>query len=132
GCRRAGGTAALAHQLEAELEPAGGCLRLERRPNGRRRQPVDERAELQLAESLRDGSPVVASGARRLEVELHGQVDDDAADLAREERGLAVLGEPVAQLALDLVEMVVDGVERAELLEELDRGLLPHAGHGWE
>ena len=40
-----------------------------------------------------------------------------------------MLGEPVAKLALHVVEAVVDAVERAELLEEADGGLLADAGH---
>ena len=39
-----------------------------------------------------------------------------------------MFGEPVAELALDLVELLVDGVQRAKLLEELAGGLLADAG----
>ena len=40
-----------------------------------------------------------------------------------------MLGQPIAELALHLVEMLVDPVERPELLEQAARGLLPHARH---
>ena len=112
---------AAAEQVEAELEPALGLgLRavVARRRDARRRQPVNERPELELAEALGDGAAVVSAGARLLEAELDREVDDDAADLARHERRLAVLGEPIAQLALHLVEAVVESVEGLELLEE--------------
>ncbi len=121
-----------AEQVEAELEAALRVL-LRRvvagRGDARRRQPVDQRPELELAEALRDRPPVVSARARLLQAELDGQVDHDAADLARHERRLAMLGQPVAELALHLVEMLVDAVEGAELLEEAARGLLPHPRH---
>ena len=40
-----------------------------------------------------------------------------------------MLGQPLAELALHLVEVLVDAVERAELLEQAAGRLLPHAGH---
>ena len=121
-----------AEQVEAELEAALRVL-LRRvvagRSDARRRQPVDQRPELELAEALRDRPAVVSAGARLFQAELDGQVDHDAADLARHERRLAMLGQPVAELSLHLVEMLVDPVEGAELLQEAARGLLPHPRH---
>ena len=123
-----------AEQVEAELEAALRVL-LRRvvagRGDARRRQPVDQRPELELAEALRDRSPVVSARARLFQAELDGQVDHDAADLARHERRLAMLGQPVAELALHLVEMLVDAVEGAELLQEAASRSSPpprHAG----
>ncbi len=78
------------------------------RRDARCRQTVDQRSELELAEALGHRAAVVSAGPRLLEVQLDRQVGHDAADLARHEGRLAMLGQPVAHLALHLVEALVD------------------------
>ncbi len=103
-----------------------------RRPADGRRQAIDERSELQLAEPLGQGPPVVATRPSRLKVERQRQVGHDPAHLPRGERVVPVLRQPLAELALHLVQALVDGVERPELLEQGNRGLLAHARHAGE
>jgi hypothetical protein len=77
------------------------------------------------ATARRSYRPVRAS----IELQLDREIGEDAADLARHERRLPVLGEALAHLALHVVEVLVDRVERPELLEQAAGGLLPHARH---
>ena len=107
-----------------------GFGRVAGRLAGHRRQALDQRAELVLAEQPDDGLAVVVAEPRRLEVELHRQVADDRREVLAHEHRFAVLDELVAQLVrLDLVDPLVQGLERPELADELGRGLLPHPGH---
>ncbi len=121
-----------AEQVQAELQSALR-LALERlragRRHARRRQAVDERPELELPEALGDGAAVVPARARLLQPELDRQVAHDAADFSAHERRLAVLGEALPELALDLVEVLVDPVQRAELLEQAAGRLLADPRH---
>src|SRR6266567_9355355 len=114
-------TSAPAEQVERELEAALrlriGVVITGRRDRGRG-QAIDERSEFELPKALGDRPSVIAAGLRRLERQLDRHVGHDAADLAAHERGLAILGEPVAELALHLVEAIEELVEGAELLEE--------------
>ena len=97
---------------------------------GHRRQALDQRAELVLAEEPDDGLAVVVAEARRLEVELDRQVADDRRQVLAHEHRVAVLDELLAQLVgLDLVDPLVERLERPELADELGRGLLADAGH---
>ncbi len=97
---------------------------------GHRRQALDERAELVLAEQPDDRLAVVVAEPGRLEVELDRQVAHDRRQVLAHEDLLAMLDELVAQLVrLDLVDPLVQRVERPELADELGRGLLPHPGH---
>ena len=97
---------------------------------GHRRQALDQRAELVLAEEPDDGLAVVVAEARGLEVELDRQVADDRREVLAHEHGLAMLDELVAQLVrLDLVDPLVQRLERPELADELGRGLLADPGH---
>ena len=97
---------------------------------GHRRQPLDERPELVLAEQPDDRVAVVVAEAGGLEVERDRQVADDRRELAAHEDLVAVLAELVAQLLRrDLVEPREQRVEVAELADQLRRGLLADAGH---
>jgi hypothetical protein len=88
------------------------------RGDARRRQPVDQGAELELAQPLGNRPAVIAPRPRRFEVELHREVGHDAAHRARQEGRLAMLGQSLAELPLDLVEVLVQVVERVELLKQ--------------
>jgi hypothetical protein len=117
-----------AEQVQAELQAALRIPLRRLRPGGRDargRQAVDERSELELAEPLRHGTAVVSTGARLVQTQVDGQVGHDPTNLAAHERRFAVLGESITELALHLVEVLVDAVQRAELLEQADRRLLP-------
>ena len=97
---------------------------------GHRRQPLDQGAELVLAEETDDGLAVVVAEAGGLEVEVDRQVADDRREVLAHEHGIAVLDELVAQLVrLDLVDPLVQRLERPELADELGRGLLADPGH---
>ena len=122
-------------EVERQLQAALGVpLRgvMAGRGDARRWQPVDQRAELELAQALRHRAAVVSAGTRRLKVQGHRQVRHDAPHLARQEGRLLVLGKPFAELPLHLVQVLVQGIERAELLEEGDGRLLPDPRHAWD
>ena len=97
---------------------------------GHRRQSLDQRPELVLAEEPDDGLAVVVAETGRLEVELDRQVAHDRRQVLAHEHRVAVLDELVAQLVgLHLVDPLVERLERPELADELGGGLLPHPGN---
>ena len=123
GDPRSGHVAALRHRSQP-LRP------LLRGLAGHRRQPLDQRPELVLAEQAHDGVAVVVAETRGLEIDLDRQVADDRRQLAAHEHLLAVLAQLVAQLlGGDIVEALEERVERAELADELRGGLLAHPRH---
>ena len=100
-----------------------------RRLAGHRRQALDQRAELVLAEQPDDRLAVVVAEPRRLEVELDRQVAHDRREVLAHEHLLAMLDELLAELVgLDLVDALVERVERPVLADQLRRGLLADAG----
>ena len=96
---------------------------------GHRRQPLDQRPELVLAEQPDDRVAVVVAEPGRLEVELDRQVAHDPRQLAAHRRSASRCSrELVAQLLRrDLVEPRVQRVEVAELADQLGGGLLADA-----
>ena len=108
---------------------AEGLDLLDRRLARDRRQPLDERPELVLAEEADDRVAVVVAEAGGLEVELDGQVADDPRQRLALVDLVAVLAQLLAELVgLDLLDPGVERVEVAELGDELRRRLLPHPG----
>ena len=94
-----------------------------------RRQPLDERPELVLAEQPDDLLAVVVAEPGGLEVELDRQVAHDRHQLAALEDPVARLGQGQPELlGRHLVDPLEDALEAAERLDELRRGLLAHAG----
>ena len=92
---------------------------------GHRRETLDQRPELVLAEQPHDGVAVVVAEPRRLEVQLDRQVADDARELAAHLDLVEVLAQLVAELLRrDLVDPGEHVIEAAELADELGRGLL--------
>ncbi len=93
-----------------------------------RRQSIDQRAELKLAEEPDHFRPVVVGEAGRLQVERDRQIANDSTQLAAGEDLLARLHELVAELVgPDLVDAPVNAFERTELAHELRRRLLADA-----
>ena len=114
--------AALTNLAQGRL---GGFRRLPRQ----RRQAVDERPELVLAEEPDHGLAVVVVEPRGIEVELHRQGPHDPHELAAGEHAILRLEQRRAQLERhDLVQPIEHRVERAELPDQLRRGLLPTPG----
>jgi len=106
------------------------CLRcVHRRLAGKWRQPVDQRSELELAEEPDYLRTVVIGEPGRFQVELDRQVANDSGEFAAGEDLLPRLDELLAQLVgLDLGQPFVDPLDRAELADELGRGLLADSG----
>ena len=97
---------------------------------GHRRQALDERPELVLAEQADDGVAVVVAETGRLEIEVDGQVAHDGRQVVAHPDLVDVLAQLVAELGRGhLVESGEQRVEVAELADELGRGLLADAGH---
>ena len=115
--------AAVDHRLEA-VRPLLGRLA------GHRREALDQRPELVLAEQPDDRVAVVVAEPGRLEVDLDRQVADDSRQVATHEDLVDVLAELVTQLrGRDLVEPGEQRIQRAEVADQLRRGLLADAGH---
>ena len=96
---------------------------------GHRREALDQRPELVLAEQPDDGVAVVVAQAGGLEVQLDRQVAHDARQLATHLDLVEVLAQLVAQLlGRDLVDPGEHRVQAAELADELRRGLLTDPG----
>ena len=96
---------------------------------GDARQALDERAELVLAKQAQDLLAVVVAESRRLEVESDRQIAPDGHQIAPAEDLVVVLGQLDAQLlGLDGVEVGVDALKRAELLQYGGRRLLADPG----
>ena len=86
-------------------------------------------AQLPLAERLRRSGAVGAAGDLRLEVEVDGDVEHDRGELLGDARVLGVVGEVLLALgAGDLVDAVEHGLEVAEALQQVGRGLVADAG----
>ncbi len=100
---------------------------------GERRQPIDQRAEFELAEQPHDLGPVVVGQPRRFQIQRDGEIANDSAQLAAREHLLSGLDQLLAQLVrLHFVEAGVDSLDRAELAHELGRRLLADAGDAWD
>ena len=96
---------------------------------GQGRQPVDQRAELVLAEDPDHGLAVVLPHPPALRVQDHVHVPDKAHQLAALEDGLAVVGQQRPELlGCHLVQVLVQRVERPPRGDQLRRRLLPHPG----
>ena len=93
-----------------------------------RRQVLQEPRELHLHPEGPEPGPVGLAQPEGLEVEVDRHLAAHRRQLAREERLLAMRGQGLAELAGDEGQVFVEPVDGAELGEELDRGLLPHAG----
>ncbi len=114
---------------DAALHRAERLGRVHRRLARERRQAIDERPELELAEETDHLGPVVVGEPGRLQVERDRQVADYSGQLAAGEYLLSRLHELLAQrLLLDLVETAVHLLQRAELADQFRGGLLPHSG----
>ena len=97
---------------------------------GHRRQALDERPELVLAEQPHDRVAVVVAEAGRLQVDLDGQVADDRREVLAHADLVHVLAQLVAELGRrDLVEAGQERIEVAELADQLGGGLLADPGH---
>ncbi len=97
---------------------------------GDRRKPLDERAELVLAEQPDHGVAVVVAEPRGLEIDLDRQVAHDRREVLAHADLVDVLAQLLAQLlGRHLVEPGEQRVQVAELADELGGGLLPHPGH---
>ena len=97
---------------------------------GHRRQALDQRPELVLAEQSHDGVTVVISEASRLEVDGDRQVADDRREFATHVDLLAMVAQLVAQLlGRHVVEPREQRVEVAEFADQLGGGLLADTGN---
>ena len=85
-------------------------------------------AQLPLAEDLAQAGAVGAAGDLRLQVEVDGDVVDGRGELLGEPRGVGELGQVLLALgARDLVDAREHGLEVAEALQQVRRGLVPDA-----
>ena len=107
----------------------GGPLAAANPAATQRQRAVEQRREPQLAERRRKRVRVEAAELHRLQVDVDRHVALDGRDDAARQRGVAVLSEVLADLALDLLGMREDLVERAVLLQQLGSGLLADPGH---
>ena len=90
--------------------------------------PVDEAEELKAAEELHDVGAAVATPAGGLEVEADGGVAAQRDEVEAEVGGVAMGLQERALPLGHLVEVVVDGLDGAELHEQADGRLLADAG----
>ena len=112
---------------ELVLRPERAELALRRR---RRRQLLEEARELELREEAPELGlvPPAIKEVRRVPRDVGVELERD--ELLREVRVVLRVGEVLAQLlAFDLVEVLVDAVERAVLGQEIGRGLRADARH---
>jgi len=95
----------------------------------KRQGPVEKRSEAQLSERARHDGVVPLTEAHRVEVDFDRHVAHDGGDHPRRERRPFVRGEVLSHLALDPSGLgrCQHGFERAVLLKQLGRGLLPHS-----
>ncbi len=125
GCGLPPGVGAFAEQAEL----VGHARRLDLRLLLHPRQPLDQRAKLQLAEEVQHLPPVEGAHAAGVEIELHRRVAHDRRQAAAEEGQVAPRLQFVPEAGLDLVQVLVDTLQRIVLLEQLHGGLLAHAPH---
>jgi hypothetical protein len=117
--RREPGLAEGAHRRDGVLRPL---------PD-ERRQPVDQRPELELAEEPDDLLAVVLPHPPAGRVQRHVHIAHEPHQLPALEHGIAVLLERKSQLLRrDLVEMRIQDVERAPRRDQLRGGLLADPG----
>ena len=96
---------------------------------GHRREPLDQRPELVLAEQPDDRVTIVVAEARGLEVDLDRQVAHDPRQLTPHQDLVDVLLQLLAELGRgDVVEAAEELVERSEVADQLRRGLLADPG----
>ncbi len=97
---------------------------------GQRGQPLDERAELVLAEQADHALPVVVAQPSGFAVELDRDVADDRHQLAGFEDAVLGLDEGRPELlARDLVDPLEQPLEAAERLDQLGGGLVADPGN---
>ena len=95
---------------------------------GHRRQALDERPELVLAEQPDDRLAVVVAEPGGLQIHRDRQVADDGRQALAHEDLIAMLDELVAQLVrLDIDDPLVERLECPELADELGGRLLPNS-----
>ena len=75
--------------------------------------------EVQRAKGIRDRGGLEAREAESVEVDVDRRVLADGGDRAADERVLAMLAQVLAHLALDVVRILEDGLERAVLGDEV-------------
>ena len=106
---------------------------LGRRPEGalvhQRGEPGPHRAELELGEGLAGLSRVPAAEGQLVDVHVEGHVADQRDHLGVRPDLSGVVGQVLAQLGRQSVEVGEEGVEVPVLVDQLGRRLLPHPGH---
>ena len=120
--------AAAAHRDRLGVLLLGARDRLDVGLRQRLLEPPQRVAQLPLAEDLAQAGAVGAARDLRLEVEVDGDVVDGRGELLGEPRGVGELGQVLLALgARDLVDAREHGLEVAEALQQVRRGLVADA-----
>ena len=130
--------------LDRLLKRAGGLLsaqrveirKIELRRGGqigicpRKREDLGEmRVETKRVERLDDAFLVEGGERSPFDIELEIEVAHDRRHAAARERGLLVLGDVLELLSFELIEVLVDSVYAAEVLQQLRRAFIADTGN---